>query len=67
MHENNIYIYIMAENFDKSMAKLTQKKIFQDWLIKMEPLLAIMQDYSGEGKVKTLEQVFDLEKQLKES
>jgi L-rhamnose mutarotase len=64
---NDTYLYIMAENFDKAMAELAEKRVFQDWLKKMGPLLAVMQDYSEEGKVVKLEKVFDLEKQLGES
>jgi L-rhamnose mutarotase len=66
MHGNYICLYIMTENFDKAMGILTEKQIFRDWITKMEPLLAQMQDYSGEGNVVRLEKVFDLEKQLEE-
>jgi L-rhamnose mutarotase len=64
LHGNNIYIYIMAENFDKAMAILGEKQIFKDWIDKMDPLLAMIQDYSGEGNVIRLDKVFDLENQL---
>jgi L-rhamnose mutarotase len=67
MHGNNIYIYIMSENFDRAMAVLAEKQVFKDWIEKMEPLLAMMQDYSGEGNVIRLDKVFDLEKQLEEA
>jgi L-rhamnose mutarotase len=64
---NSIYIYIMTENFDRAMASLAEKQIFKDWIVKMEPLLAMIQDYSGEGNVIRLDKVFDLEDQLEEA
>ncbi len=64
MHEENIYIYIMAEHFDIAMASLAEKETFKKWLQKMDPLLAMMQDFSGEGNVVRLQKVFDLEAQL---
>ena len=67
LHGNYIYIYMMSENFDRAMATLAEKQVFKNWLDKMEPLLAMMQDYSGEGNVIILDKVFDLEKQLKEA
>jgi len=67
LHGNNIYIYMMSEDFDRAMSTLAEKQVFKDWIEKMEPLLAMMQDYSGEGNVIRLDKVFDLEKQLKES
>ena len=66
MHGNNSCIYMMSENFEKAMASLGEKQIFKDWLEKMGPMLAMMQDHSGEGKVIRLDKVFDLEKQLDE-
>ena len=67
MHGNYICIYMMSDDFEKAMASLGEKQIFKDWLEKMGPMLAMMQDYSGEGKVIKLEKVFDLEKQLDET
>ena len=67
LHGNNIYIYMMSEDFDRAMSTLAEKQVFKDWIEKMEPLLAMMQDYSGEGNVIRLDKVFDLEKQLKEA
>ena len=67
LHGNNIYIYMMTENFDRAMSTLAEKQAFKDWLVKMEPLLAMMQDYSGEGNIIRLDKVFDLEKQLMEA
>ena len=66
MHGNYLCIYMMSENFEKAMASLGEKQIFKDWLDKMGPMLAMMQDYSGEGKVIKLDNVFDLEKQIAE-
>ena len=65
LYGNNVMIYVMAEDFDKSMAKLAKKQVFKDWIAKMEPLLDVIQNYSEEGKVIKLEKVFDLEAQLK--
>ena len=67
LHGNNIYIYMMAEHFDKAMAILAEKQIFKDWIDKMEPLLAMMQDFASEGNVIRLDKVFDLERQLGEA
>ena len=66
LHENNILIYMMSENFDKSIAKLAKKKVFKDWNDKMSLLLDEMQDYSEEGKIIRLVKIFDLEMQLGE-
>ncbi len=66
MHGDNIFIYMMSKNFESAMAKLGEREIFKKWLQKMEDLLDEMQDYSGEGNIITLENVFDLEKQLDE-
>ena len=66
MHGNYICIYMMSENFEEAMASLGEKQIFKDWLEKMGPMLAMMQDFSGEGKVIKLDKVFDLEKQLED-
>ena len=52
LHGNNIYIYMMAEDFDGAMSTLAEKQVFKDWIEKMEPLLAMMQDYSGKGVVR---------------
>ena len=64
MLENTTYIYMMAENFNKAMEKLEEKKIFKDWIVKMSPLFEEMQDYSKKGKIIKLDKVFDLEEQL---
>ena len=64
MNEDQILIYAMAENFDKSMAELAKSSVAQKWWKKMRPLLAEMQDYSGKGNIIKLEKIFDLESQL---
>ena len=61
---NTLYIYVMAEDFDKAIAQQGKEKVFADWLKKMEPLLDVIQDYSEEGKVMKLEKIFDMEEQL---
>ncbi|MCL5986347.1 MAG: L-rhamnose mutarotase [Actinobacteria bacterium] len=61
---NGIFLYIMSDNFDKALSKLAEKKVFQNWLKKMAPLLSEVQDYSGEGNIVKLDKIFDLEKQL---
>ncbi len=66
MKGDYIYLYIMAEDFEKAMENLTKTKIFKEWIKKMTPLLDEIQDYSGEGKVIRLDKVFDLEEQLEE-
>jgi len=64
MLENKTYIYMMAENFNKAMEKLEEKKIFKDWIVRMDPLMDEMQDYSKKGKIIKLDKVFNLEEQL---
>lgn len=65
--ENNVLIHTMAEDFDSAMAKLAKRKVFKDWIAKMDPLMDERQDYSGKGNIIGLDKVFDLEAQLKES
>jgi len=61
-----VCIYMMAEDFDDAMLRLSKTDIFKKWSELMGPLLEEMQDYSqGGGNVITLEKVFDLEVQLK--
>jgi L-rhamnose mutarotase len=61
-----VCIYMMTEDFDGSMLKLSKAEIFKKWSEYMATLLAEMQDYSnGGGNVITLDKVFDLEAQLK--
>jgi L-rhamnose mutarotase len=60
----NLYIYVMAKDFDRSLGYQGEHKLFQQWVEEMKPLLAEMQDYSEEGRIITLEKVFDLEEQL---
>ncbi len=67
MQDDTIYIYIMAEHFDRAMATLAETAVFKEWLAKMDPLLAVMQDFSGEGKVVRLPKVFDVELQLRQA
>jgi L-rhamnose mutarotase len=64
IENNKIYIYIMAEDFDKAMGKLSATQIFKDWIKKMSGLMDVIQDYSGEGNIKRLDMIFDLEGQL---
>ena len=42
---NDLFIYMLTENFKKSMSKLISKEIHKKWVLKMEPLLAEIQDY----------------------
>jgi len=60
----DLYVYVMAEDFEKAMAYQGRTKLFQDWVEKMKPLLSKIQDYSEEGAVVKLRKVFDLEEQL---
>ena len=60
-----LIVYVMAKDFEKSMDILGKKDVFKKWIKIMGPLLAEMQDYSGEGKINKLDKIFDLEKQLK--
>ena len=66
VHGDFIYVYMMSKNFEKAMAKLGEKEIFKKWIEKMDTIMDEMQDYSGGGNIVTLENVFDLEKQLSE-
>jgi L-rhamnose mutarotase len=60
----NIYIYVMSDEFDKAIADQGKSRVFQDWVQRMTPLLSEIQDFSGEGTVVRLPKVFDLEEQL---
>ena len=60
-----LIIYVIAKDFEKSMDRLAKKDIFQRWLEIMRPLLSEVQDYSEKGKIRKLDKIFDLEKQLK--
>jgi L-rhamnose mutarotase len=62
--DETLYVYIMAEDFDKALGRQGETKLFQKWVQKMQPLLSEMQDYSEEGRIVKLEKVFDLEEQL---
>jgi len=61
---NEIYLYAIANDFDKAYSKLAQTNVFQKWLDEMTPLLEVIQDYSEEGKIEKLDKIFDLKKQL---
>lgn len=63
IRDDTLYVYIMAENFDRALGYQGETKVFQKWLEKMRPLLSEMQDYSEEGRIVKLEKVFDLEEQ----
>ena len=62
--DETLYVYIMAENFDRALGYQGETKLFQRWVAKMQPLLSEMQDYSEQGKVVKLQKAFDLEEQL---
>ena len=64
VHGDFIYIYMMSKNFESAMQKLGEKEIFKKWLEKMDRIMDEIQDYSGKGNIITLENVFNLEKQL---
>ena len=64
IQDETLYIYVMAEDFDRALGYQGEQKLFQEWVAKMGPLLAEMQDFSEEGKIVKLENVFDLEEQL---
>jgi L-rhamnose mutarotase len=61
---SEIYLYTIAEDFDKAFADLAKTDVFIRWLEKMAPLLDVIQDYSKKGKIEKLEQIFNLKKQL---
>lgn len=65
--DETLYVYIMAENFDKALGYQGETKLFQKWVEKMSPLLSEIQDYSEEGRIVKLEKAFDLEEQLGEN
>lgn len=64
IQDNTLFVYVMSDNFEKSIAYQNSTPTFRKWLEKMAPLLSEIQDYSGEGTVQRLEKVFDLEEQL---
>ena len=64
MLEDKIIIYMMSKDFDSAMQKLGETEIFKKWIEKMDPLLDLMQDYSGKGNIIRLDTIFDLEEQL---
>jgi L-rhamnose mutarotase len=64
LYGDEILIYTMSENFNGSMAKLSRKKIFKDWIRRMKNYLEVIQDFSSKGKVIKLEKIFDLEEQI---
>ena len=61
---NYVLIYSMAENFDESIAKLTQTDTHKKWQSIMDTLLEEAQDFSESGKVIKLEKIYDLEEQI---
>ena len=61
---NNIYIYMMGRDINKSLKKLTCTKAFKAWNESMKPLLSVIQDASADKDIKYLNKVFDLESQL---
>ena len=61
---DTLYLYIMAQDFDKALDNMGKETIFQRWIEKMTPLLSDIQDYSEDGKIVKLDKVFDLEEQL---
>lgn len=65
LFDENIIIYVMAENFDESYNKFSRTEVFQKWLQIMTPLLKSVQDYSKKGNIQKLEKIFDLEEQIK--
>jgi L-rhamnose mutarotase len=65
MQGENLYIYVMAPDFDKAIAHQSRTDVFQRWLDKMKPLLSEIQDYSEDGGVVRMEKIFDLEEHLR--
>ncbi len=65
MNGEQIMVYIMAKDFNDSMDKLAKTDVFKKWTELMTPLLANIQDYSSKGKVLRLEEIFNLERLLK--
>ena len=59
-----LYIYVMAEDFNKSMKKLAEDEAAKKWWKLMEPLLSEMPDYINRGDINTFDKVFDLEEQI---
>jgi L-rhamnose mutarotase len=65
MFGDHICIYMMSDDFEGAMTRLSKTDVFKKWAEYMDTMLAEMQDYSQGGtNVITLEKVFDLEEQL---
>ena len=64
LKDDAIYLYVMAENFDKAMANLHKTEVCKKWMQVIEPYFEEIQDFHGEGNIIRLEKIFDLEKQL---
>lgn len=63
-NNNDLFVYMLTDDFKKSMSILINKEIHKKWIAKMEPLLAEIQDYSNENNINSLEKIFDVEEQL---
>ncbi len=59
-----VIVYLMAEDVDEAMNRLSKTEIFKKWTELMTQVLDEMQDYSSKGKIVKLEEVFHLERQL---
>jgi L-rhamnose mutarotase len=62
--EEQILVYLMAEDIDDAMDQLSKTEVFKKWTKLMAQVLDEMQDYSAKGKIVKLEEVFHLERQL---
>jgi L-rhamnose mutarotase len=65
--EEQILVYLMAEDVDEAMDRLSKTEVFKRWTQCMGEVLDEMQDYSEKGKIVKLEKVFDLESQLSDA
>ncbi len=65
-HGDYFYLYIMAEDLDKTLKEFNETEIFQKWMEEMGPTIEIMKDIKGKTKGVELEKVFDFEASLEE-
>lgn len=63
---NILYLYFLAENFKEAFNNLLKSRAYKEWREKMILLMDEVQDYSEVSRIKKLEIVFDLERQLNE-
>ena len=61
---NDLFVYMMAEDFDTAMKKVVKEEIHDKWVSEMQPMLSDIQDYSEEPNIKQCEKIFDVVEQI---